>query len=105
MIKGIALSLLVAAPLPVPAVAVPTDSQGQQARIAVQQAEEARTLESVTRQTPYDGGAFVELAAAYVRAGRPADAATAARDHRDLARKIQIRSHAGCPPCHDAVAA
>ena len=76
------------------AVAVPTDSQGQQARIAVQQAEEVRTLESVTRQTPYDGGAFVELAAAYVRAGRPADATLAYR-HALALNNVMLETRTG----------
>jgi cytochrome c-type biogenesis protein CcmH/NrfG len=79
MIKGIALCLLVAAPLSVPAVAAPIDGQGQQARIAARQVQELRGLEAVVRHSPRDGGAFIELASAYVRASRPADATIAYR--------------------------
>jgi cytochrome c-type biogenesis protein CcmH/NrfG len=68
MFRKIALCLLVAAPLAAPAVAAPGD-----------QAQEVRSLESATRLMPRDGGNYIELAQAYVRANRPADARDAYR--------------------------
>ena len=60
------LGLLVAATLATPALAAP-------ARDAV------RSLEAVSQVSPRDGGVAIELAAAYQRAGRTADANTAFR--------------------------
>lgn len=61
-----ALALVGALSFSTPALAAP-------ARDAVQ------SLESATRIAPRDGGAVIELAAAYQRAGRVADANTAFR--------------------------
>jgi len=68
MIGKIALCLLVAAPLSAPAVAAPGDPSQQ-----------VRSLEAAIRLTPRDGGNYIELAQAYVRANRPADARAAYR--------------------------
>jgi cytochrome c-type biogenesis protein CcmH/NrfG len=68
MFKKIAICLLVAAPLSAPAVAAP-DNASQQ----------VRSLEAATRLAPRDGGSFIELAQAYSRANRPADARDAYR--------------------------
>lgn len=43
-------------------------------------AAEIRVSESVTRLTPADGGAYIELAQAYRRAGRVGDAVIAYRE-------------------------
>ena len=40
---------------------------------------DVRSAEALTRVLPKDGGAYIELAQAYVRADRPADAAAAYR--------------------------
>lgn len=68
MFRRIAFCLLVAAPLSAPAVAAPGDPSQQ-----------VRSLEAATRLTPRDGGNFIELAQAYNRANRPADAREAYR--------------------------
>jgi hypothetical protein len=65
----IALCLLVAAPLAVPAAASPDRDLGAA----------VRSLETVAQLSPSDGGAQIELAAAYQRAGRTADANNAFR--------------------------
>ena len=70
MTRTIALSLLVAAAVSAPAAAAPSDTD----RALAVQASEARA--SVN---PRDGGAQIELAQAYVRAHRSADAARAYR--------------------------
>ena len=72
MIRMVIISLLVAAPLAIPAAATPKDATAQNAA-------EVRSLETYTSVAPRDGGAFIELAQAYVRADRPADAAAAYR--------------------------
>jgi len=79
MTYKIALCLLVAAPLSVPAVAAPNGDQPTSARIAARQAQELKTLEAVAHRSATDGGAYIELAGAYMRAGRPADATIAYR--------------------------
>lgn len=74
----IALCLLVAAPLSMPAAAAPSANDAA-TRLAMRQADDVRALETVVRQSPRDGGAYIELAGAYVRAGRAADALIAYR--------------------------
>jgi hypothetical protein len=65
--------LLVAAPLAVPAAAAQTNTA------TAQPAAEVRSLETYTNVAPRDGGAFIELAQAYMRDNRPAEAAVAYR--------------------------
>lgn len=67
------LSLLVAAPLAaIPAAAAPSNTPtAKYASIT--------TLESYARVAPSDGGAYIELANAYMRANRPVEAAAAYR--------------------------
>jgi hypothetical protein len=72
MIRTVIISLLVAAPLAVPAAAAPKDA-------AAQNAAEVRSLETYTSVAPRDGGAFIELAQAYMRDNRPEQAAVAYR--------------------------
>ena len=74
MIKKIAICLLVAAPLSAPAVAAPVDGQAMTQRATAQNAVSIKNLETTTRLSPSDGGSYIELAAAYLRAGRTADA-------------------------------
>ncbi len=69
MKKMIALGLLVLAPLSAPAAAAPNADQ----------AGAMKGLETVVRMSPSDGGAYIELAAAYLRDGRHADAMAAYR--------------------------
>jgi hypothetical protein len=76
MIRTLAFSLLVAAPLSIPAVAAPVDNS---ARTTPQQNETIRQLEAVAARDASDGAAFTDLAAAYLRVGRVADANTAYR--------------------------
>lgn len=73
MIRMVITSLLVAAPLAVPAAASPKDTA------IAQNAAEVRSLETYTSVAPNDGGAFIELAQAYMRNDRPAEAAVAYR--------------------------
>ena len=82
MIKNIAICLLVAAPLSAPAVAAPLDGQAMQ-QVTAQTAVDIKNLETVTRVSPTDGGSYIELAGAYLRAGRTADAMRAF--HRAMA--------------------
>jgi len=78
MIKTVILSLLVAAPLTaVPAAAASND--GQTTALVTARDSDVRSAEALTRIAPKDGGAYIELAQAYVRADRPADAAAAYR--------------------------
>ena len=78
MIKTVILSLLVAAPLTaVPAAAASND--GQTTALVTARDSDVRSAEALTRVAPRDGGAYIELAQAYVRADRPADAAAAYR--------------------------
>ncbi len=72
MKRMIALSLLVLAPLSAPAAAAPMDSSA-----TAQNAVAVKTLEAAARLNPSDGGTCIELAYAYLRAGRPADATIA----------------------------
>lgn len=65
----IACGMLAAGLLPVSALAASSNDSA----VAI------RSLETVARMSPGDGGAAVELAAAYQRAGRAADANTAFR--------------------------
>lgn len=83
MNRMIALSLLVLAPLSAPAVAAPLDNQPAAERAAAQDARALQALETAARLSPDDGGARIELAYAYLRAGRVVDAANAY--HRALA--------------------
>ncbi len=83
MNRMIALGLLVLAPLSAPAVASPLDSQSAASRAVDENAKALKALETVVRFSPGDGGACIELANAYLRAGRVADAASAY--HRALA--------------------
>jgi hypothetical protein len=73
MIRMVIISLLVAAPLAVPAAAAPKDTA------ILQNAAEVRSLETYTSVAPRDGGAFIELAQAYMRDNRPDQAAVAYR--------------------------
>jgi cytochrome c-type biogenesis protein CcmH/NrfG len=73
MIRTVIFSLLVAAPLAVPAAAAPKDTA------VARNAVDVRSLETFTSVAPRDGGAFIELAQAYMRDNRPAEAATAYR--------------------------
>ncbi|MDO7842376.1 tetratricopeptide repeat protein [Sphingomonas immobilis] len=68
MKKMIALSLLVLAPLSVPAVASAQDAYAD---------THVRNLESASQVAPRDGGTMIELAQAYANANRGADALTA----------------------------
>ncbi len=79
MIKTVLLSLLVAAPLAAtPAAAASND--GQNTAIVTTRADsDVRSAEALTRVAPKDGGAYIELAQAYLRADRPVDAAAAYR--------------------------
>jgi DNA-binding SARP family transcriptional activator len=78
MIKTVIFSLLVAAPLAaVPAAAASND--GQTTALVTARDSDVRSAEALTRVAPKDGGAYIELAQAYVRADRPADAAAAYR--------------------------
>jgi len=78
MIKTVLISLLVASPLAaVPAAAASND--GQMTALVTARDADVRSAEALTRVTPKDGGAYIELAQAYVRADRPADAAAAYR--------------------------
>ncbi len=75
MLKTVLFCLLVAAPLAaVPAAAAPNNGQ-----IDARVAAEVRSAEALTRVSPNDGGAYIELAQAYARADRPVDAAAAYR--------------------------
>jgi DNA-binding SARP family transcriptional activator len=78
MIKTVILSLLVAAPLAaVPAAAASND--GQTTALVTARDSDVRSAEALTRIAPKDGGAYIELAQAYLRADRTADAAAAYR--------------------------
>ena len=78
MIKTVILSLLVAAPLTaVPAAAASND--GQTTALVTARDSDVRSAEALTRIAPKDGGAYIELAQAYLRADRTADAAAAYR--------------------------
>lgn len=78
MIKTVILSLLVAAPLAaVPAAAASND--GQTTALVTARDSDVRSAEALTRVAPKDGGAYIELAQAYLRADRTADAAAAYR--------------------------
>ncbi|WP_353203590.1 hypothetical protein [Sphingomonas sp.] len=70
MTMKFAIAILVAAAAVAPAAAAP-------ARNAA--AADVRALEAVSQISPSDGGVAIELAAAYQRAGRIADANTALR--------------------------
>lgn len=74
MNKLIVLGLLVAAPLSAPAVAAPNGNQAP-----ADTAGAIQSMETYTRAAPNDGGAFIELASSYVRAGRMPDAFAAYR--------------------------
>ncbi len=78
MIKTVILSLLVVAPLAAVPAAAASDDGPTTARITARDAD-VRSAEAFTRIAPRDGGAYIELAQAYVRANRPADAAAAYR--------------------------
>ena len=78
MIRIVAFSLLVAAPLSTAAVANPVDNSAR-ASYAVVQTDSLSQLEAVAARSPRDGAAFSDLAAAYLRAGRTADAHNAYR--------------------------
>jgi Flp pilus assembly protein TadD len=78
MIKTVFLSLLVVAPLAAVPAAAASDDGTTTARITARDAD-VRSAEALTRVAPKDGGAYIELAQAYVRADRPADAAAAYR--------------------------
>lgn len=79
MLKTVILSLLVAAPLAAtPAAAASNDGQNT-ATVTARADSDVRSAEALTRVLPRDGGAYIELAQAYVRADRPADAAAAYR--------------------------
>lgn len=69
MSRKIALGLLFATVIAAPAIAAP----------ARDPAAALRSMEQVSRLAPDDGGVAIELAAAYQRAGRTADANTAFR--------------------------
>ena len=78
MIKTVLLSLLVASPLAaVPAAAASND--GQTTALVTARDADVRSAEALTRIAPKDGGAYIELAQAYLRADRTADAAAAYR--------------------------
>ena len=78
MIKTVILSLLVASPLAaVPAAAASND--GQNTALITARDSDVRSAEAFTRVAPRDGGAYIELAQAYLRADRTADAAAAYR--------------------------
>ena len=78
MFRTVMLSLLVASPLAaVPAVAAPGDK-------AMAQNASVSTLETYARVAPRDGGAFIELAQAYMRDNRPVDATAAYRRALEL---------------------
>ena len=64
-----AIAILVAGAAVAPAAAAPTRDS----------AAAVRSLEAASRVSPSDGGVAIELAAAYQRAGRAADANTALR--------------------------
>ncbi|WP_296616863.1 hypothetical protein [Sphingomonas sp.] len=78
MIKTVLFSLLVASPLAAVPAAAASDDGTTTARITARDAD-VRSAEALTRVAPKDGGAYIELAQAYVRADRPADAAAAYR--------------------------
>jgi len=79
MMKTVILSLLVAAPLvATPAAAASNDGQNI-AIVTARAGADVRSAEALTRVLPQDGGAYIELAQAYVLADRPADAAAAYR--------------------------
>jgi cytochrome c-type biogenesis protein CcmH/NrfG len=78
MIKTVLLSLLVAAPLAAVPAAAASDDGPITARVTARDTD-VRSAEALTRVSPKDGGAYIELAQAYVRADRPADAAAAYR--------------------------
>ncbi|GGA42384.1 hypothetical protein [Sphingomonas psychrolutea] len=69
MTMKFAIAILVAAAAVAPAAAAPARNI----------AADVRALEAVSRISPSDGGVAIELAAAYQRAGRVADANTALR--------------------------
>ena len=69
MMKTIALALLVAAPLSVPAVASAQSNAYADTHV--------RHLESAAQLSPSDGGTMIELAQAYAGANRGADAMSA----------------------------
>ncbi len=87
MTKMIALSLLVLAPLSAPAVANPSAATPS-ARAAAQNADAISALETRVRLNPDDGGRHIELAAAYLRSGRTAEALTAFRRARALENEM-----------------
>ncbi len=74
MIRTAIFCLLVASPL----AAVPA-AAGQGSDKTVSATAEVRTAEAYTRVSPDEGGAYIELAQAYMRADRPVDAAAAYR--------------------------
>ena len=74
MLKKIALGLLVAAPLSAPAAANPVAGQSAAMTAQADNAVMLKGLETAARMSPSDGGAAIELANAYMRAGRTVDA-------------------------------
>lgn len=78
MMKTVILSLLVAAPLAAaPAAAASND--GQTTALVTARDSDVRSAEALTSVLPKNGGAYIELAQAYLRADRTADAAAAYR--------------------------
>jgi Flp pilus assembly protein TadD len=79
MIKMAILSLLVAAPLAAtPAAAVSNDGQNT-ATVTAPAGADVRSAEQLALLSPNDSGSYIELAQAYLRADRLADAAAAYR--------------------------
>ena len=78
MIRTVAFALLVATPLSAPAVANPVDNSAHTSYSVVQN-DSLSQLEAVAARSPKDAAAFTDLAAAYLRAGRTADAHNAYR--------------------------
>lgn len=79
MMRAIVLSLLAAAPLAAPAMAAPGP-----------QADMVRTLEIQAQVRSTDAGTQIELAQAYLRADRPADAERAYRRALALDNEMMV---------------
>lgn len=76
------LSLLVAAPLAAVPAAASDNATAKNAAVI--------TLEKYTRVAPSDGGAYIELANAYMRANRPVEAAAAYRHALQLDNVMMV---------------
>jgi Flp pilus assembly protein TadD len=95
MIRIAFLGLIAASSLAVSASAAPNDTATARNAVAV------RSLESFTRVAPSDGGAFIELAQAYLRDNRAAEAATAYRRALSLDNVMMVTPNGDAIWSHD----